>query len=289
MDKRCAPGKKYENGSCFIMNEILVLCKAYNKHNVNDQIDTYNKSKKQLIMSLTNKLNNVCNDQICWLKQDFVKNLNDNVKNKLMTSVFRPEGPGSYGNFKWLNTTNINEVMTQYETIYKDYKWFGALPADFNDIYMYIKNIDLSQLLNDNINQLGFVFNHDTSRQSGSHWVALYVNISKLNIYYFDSYGYKPKKEVVKLIHKLTAQLHKIKKKEFKQFFFTNKKKFNPSEIDVRYNEIRHQYKNSECGVYSMNFILRLLKGESFFDITNNITKDDDVNKCREVYFTNEN
>jgi hypothetical protein len=38
-----------------------------------------------------------------------------------------------------------------------------------------------------------------------------------------------------------------------------------------------------------MNFILRLLKGESFFDITNNITKDDDVNKCREVYFTNEN
>ena len=25
----------------------------------------------------------------------------------------------------------------------------------------------------------------------------------------------------------------------------------------------RHQFKNSECGVYSMNFIIRLLNGES--------------------------
>ena len=39
--------------------------------------------------------------------------------------------------------------------------------------------------------------------------------------------------------------------------------------MDIRYNQTRHQYKNSECGVYSVNFILRLLKGDSFDKITN--------------------
>ena len=56
---------------------------------------------------------------------------------------------------------------------------------------------------------------------------------------------------------------------------------------DVRYNKIRHQFKNSECGVYSMNFIIRLLHGESFDNIVENVTKDKDMNTCRQVYFRN--
>ena len=53
----------------------------------------------------------------------------------------------------------------------------------------------------------------------------------------------------------------------------------------ISYNKIRHQFKNSECGVYSVNFILRLLKGELFDNICSNITTDDQVNECRKVYF----
>jgi hypothetical protein len=53
----------------------------------------------------------------------------------------------------------------------------------------------------------------------------------------------------------------------------------------IKFNQNRHQFKNSECGVYSINFILRLLKGETFENICSNITTDDQVNKCREVYF----
>ena len=56
--------------------------------------------------------------------------------------------------------------------------------------------------------------------------------------------------------------------------------------LDVRYNDVRHQYKNSECGVYSVNFILRLLKGETFDEIINIPTNDDKINECRKVYFT---
>ena len=56
---------------------------------------------------------------------------------------------------------------------------------------------------------------------------------------------------------------------------------------DVRYNKKQHQFKNSECGVYSMNFIIRLLNGETFDNIIGNITKDEAMNECRQVYFRN--
>ena len=57
--------------------------------------------------------------------------------------------------------------------------------------------------------------------------------------------------------------------------------------MDLQYNQIQHQFGNSECGVYSINFILRLVKGELFESITKNITKDDDMNLNRKKYFIN--
>jgi hypothetical protein len=63
-----------------------------------------------------------------------------------------------------------------------------------------------------------------------------------------------------------------------------NKNKYEES-MNIDYNKTRHQFKNSECGVYSVNFILRMLKGESFENICSNITSDDKVNECRKQYF----
>ena len=48
-----------------------------------------------------------------------------------------------------------------------------------------------------------------------------------------------------------------------------------------------HQHGNSECGVYSLSFILRLLNGESFNDIQSTRLDDNNVNKCRAIYFNN--
>ena len=63
-------------------------------------------------------------------------------------------------------------------------------------------------------------------------------------------------------------------------------KLFDTNNIDIRYNTNRHQYKNSECGVYSMNFIIRLLRGEGFAKIEKSKVIDDEMNKCRKVYFS---
>ena len=51
------------------------------------------------------------------------------------------------------------------------------------------------------------------------------------------------------------------------------------------YNTNRFQYKNSECGVYSMHFIEEFLNGKTFEEITNNIFNDDEINRKRAFYY----
>ena len=145
------------------------------------------------------------------------------------------------------------------------------------------------------------VINLDYHYQSGSHWVALYTDLDKNQIYYFDSFAKKPRKKIKNFINKITKYLYKKKYNEsldinniLKQIGGNKSNKSNTSysnqiknlsKFDIRFNNIQHQFKNSECGVYSINFIIRLAKGESFDSITKDIMKDDEMNNCRKTYF----
>ena len=57
------------------------------------------------------------------------------------------------------------------------------------------------------------------------------------------------------------------------------------NETTLHVNNVRHQFKNSECGIYSINFILRLLEGNTFEDLKTNIVKDDEMEENREKLF----
>lgn len=266
MVELCAPDKEYKDGSCYSLDELVKMVNSYNKRFTNNQIPMiYN--KKYLVKELNSKLKDVCNDQICWLEQDFVKNLNDDNINE----TFRPKGPSN--SLKWLNTTNIDKVIKQYYKLYPEFIFYGAVPIDFDDLPFYgIKNIDFDKLQSEGKYKLGFVFNTDEHYKSGSHWIALFCNLKEGNIYFFDSNGIKPEYRIKKLVKRI-----------YKYF-----KSKNNNNIQKRYNNIRHQFKNTECGVYSINFILRLLKGETFGHIIKNITYDDDMSKCRLKYFNQE-
>lgn len=275
-DKKCAVTKKHSKNSCFTLESLIKITNAYNdkckKSGMGKPI-TIIEDKKYLVRALTKALENVCSDQLCWLKQDFVKNLNDEEINK---KTFKPKI--SQGRFEWLNTTNINEIMLQYEDLYKDYKFYGAVPINFDNLPYGIKEINFDELVAKGIKKLGFIFNLDHSWQSGSHWVAMFVNIDKLQCYFFDSCSDKPPAEVKVLMHRIISwycKKYNISCKDIEKIY----------KDTLTYNQIRHQKKNSECGVYAINFLLRLLKGETFEYITQNITTDDEVNKCRPVYF----
>ena len=159
-------------------------------------------------------------------------------------------------------------------------------------IYNHIVNIKNKKYP---ITKIGIVPNLDEHWQSGSHWVALYADLVKGDIYFFDSYGYRPEPRLRGLAKRIAEWKYKKdtgKKLEFdvEDYMTEGNKKLNEIEkkYDIRYSTIRNQYKNSECGVYSMNFIIRLLNGSKFNDIIKEKLDDDVVNQCREIYFNNQ-
>jgi len=135
--------------------------------------------------------------------------------------------------------------------------------------------LDLIDLLKDNKYQLGIVFNTDPHYLGGSHWVAVYVNIQKnsdkYGFYYYDSNAQKPSKYIIKLFNQIKSQLNKEKvRKEFK----------------MNINNNKHQFKNTECGMFSMNFIINMLKQKNTFKmVCNSNISDDEVFKLRNKYF----
>lgn len=177
---------------------------------------------------------------------------------------------GSIGRFQPLSTFHINKVMARYEKN-QNFKFLGAIPIDFNDFEEFgIRNLDYGKLLTIDKFKLGFVFNFDKNYQPGSHWVALYSDLTNGEIYFFDSHGLKPKSRILMLMRKIS---------NFCKIELGNKK------INMNYNKIKHQSANIECGIYSIHFLVRMLEGESFNDISRNRISDRNINKYRNVYF----
>lgn len=299
IDKKCAPSKKFKDKSCFSHTSLKKIADSYNKrYKTNISLDL---SKKELVQELDKKFANQCDEQTCWLKLDVVRALKDTNKevyDDIKNHTFRPTGPQK--KHEWLSTTHINDVLNQYQNVHSDFLFLGAVPVDFQEIPIGINNLNFSELEKEGKSRIGMVINLDEHYKSGSHWVALYTDLIKNQIYYFDSVAKKPAKRIRRFVNKILKYLYN---KNFKSKLPLNdiindlrKNKFNnkhykdfESKFDIRYNNIQHQFKNSECGVYSINFIARLIEGESFDQITQNITKDDKMNLNREIYFRNVN
>jgi hypothetical protein len=275
---KCAPHISFDGQSCISLELLVKMADAYNESSSNKiklypEMNTLNpgKYKKYLLEQFESKLSNKCSDQKCWTEQSFIEKIHQDAKEDLEKYTFRPNGPG--GRFEWLNTMNIDDVMEQYEKKYPEFKYLGTVPMDFDDLpSLGIKNLNLNNLIKESKTKLGIVFNLDNHDQPGSHWVAMFSDLKDGKIYYFDSVGIAPEPRVRKLMRRIA---------KFCQTGMGIRK------VDADYNRTRHQYKDSECGVYSMNFIHNMLEGKSFKDHNKSRISDDEINKYRNVYFSN--
>lgn len=271
-----------KNKYCFDEHVLKKLVEIYNKKVSDNHIDIKNDTN-YLIKELYNRLKD-CDDQICFLsyfkseiKKD--KELMDQIK-----SMILPEGPLDN---TWLNTDNINDIMKQFEKIYPKFKFLAANPIDI-DTYVkpkmtqckkeFFVNTSTSSYYNkmscenfidlqSKYNYLGFIFNMDKHNEPGSHWTALFVDLLKHKMYYFDSVGVKPPKEIYNLQEHLNHDSN--------------------NKFELKYNNVEHQKGDSECGVYSINFLSRMLNGERFDEIIKNPINDNDMHNCRSYYFVN--
>ena len=268
--------KSATSHSCFSIESLRKIADKWNNNYPQDIIH-YNPrtTGKQLWDKINNKMNKQCSNELCWLKQSFIK---ETPLARELLDNFKPLMPNSWKNnqYEWLNTIDIRNVMKQYEIKHKDFEFIGPVPIDFDtqlDFGQCVVNelckIDLSRLITKGKNKIGIIFNLDKHTQSGSHWVAMYLDYNNNGIYYWDSYGSRPVKEITTLMKKLKQQGSKLNKK-----------------LQIYINKTRHQYKNSECGVYCLYFITSFLKGKTFNEITKNIIDDDTMNSKRSDFFT---
>ena len=268
----CAPGKGNQT-TCFDQKSLHKIASSWNRKNPTDKIKISN-NNIDLWKKINTKMSKKCNKETCWLKQDFIKDISKKLK-----EYFKPQIPSKWLSEKntWLTTTDIENVIFQYEKAVPDFKFLGVVPIDFDYEYSVGKcivdeicKLDIKSLKRKKINKMGIIFNLDAHDEPGSHWVALYSDLNKGEVYYYDSYGIFPPEEVKILMERISIQGIKIKGEPFKLY----------------YNDIRHQYKNSECGVYSMNFIIEFLNGKNFKEIIENRVSDDNMNKKRFLYYS---
>ena len=272
--KYCSPNNPSNKFTCFKKASLIKIIDSWNLNYINNKIKyTGKESTINLWKKIDNKFKKSCINEACWLNQDIVKNINSSdIKNS-----FKPLMPKSWYNNKneWLSTSDIRNVLKQYELKLNNFIFIGPVPIDFDLLLSpgfcvanELCNIDLKNLLNKNKTRIGIVFNLDTHDMSGSHWVALFINLEENNIMYFDSIGNKPYQEVYNLISRLEEQAKKIKIK-----------------FNIYINEVQHQYKGTECGVYCINFIIKLLEGKKFESIVQKIEDDDTMEKNRLKFF----
>ena len=172
----------------------------------------------------------------------------------------------------WLDTNNIADVMNQYEEArtvngVKEFEFMGPFPIDFAAPDPYNKGdngekkclmnevceIRIQKALENGTKSIGIVYNLDPHYKSGSHWVANYIDLAGHACYYFDSYGMKPPQQVETFMKWLATQDPMMK---------------------LQSNARRLQHSNTECGMYCIYMIIRMLEGDQFVQITRRKPKD---------------
>jgi hypothetical protein len=274
----CSPKDKKElnNFSCYTDKTLYKLRELWNDRHPDNKINT--NDPKKIHSELSNYLKNVCNQESCWLKQNFVSN---NIGNELLNDSFAPEHPNEWikNPNEWLSSIDIINVMKQYEKAYKCFDFIGPSPIDFDTRQMYgecvwdeLCNFDIKQQIKRGKTKIGIIFNTDPHDKPGKHWLSMFINIKTKKIFFFDSVGDKASPEIMKLVSRIQEQGRQmVPKMNFK--------------FDQNY-PVEHQYGNTECGIYSLFFIIHMLEDkltEHYFKT--HILKDKYIEKFRKIYF----
>jgi len=273
---RCSPKTKKNNYTCYSDESLIKLKKAWNTRHP-ERIIKSNKGF-EIWKKLKENLNQVCENEACWLKQKFIENKLDK---DLLHYTFAPKSPDIWktpqGKNTWLSSLDIEKVLKQFEHEYKNFAFLGPSPIDFDTpkihntcVWEELCKFELSNFLKKNKNKIGIVFNTDPHTKGGAHWICLMIDISKEIIYFFDSVGDKPPKEIDTFVERVINQGKSLG-------------------INFKYlsnHPFEHQMGNTECGIYVIYFLTEILQGKKNYEYFNNVTiPDKEMEKYRKIYF----
>lgn len=267
---KCSPtsNKSY---TCYSDDSLEYIKKMWNKRHPDNKIEAM--ESREIWKKMRENLANSCNRESCWIRQKFIKK---KLNRELLSYTFAPKAPVKWRTNpnEWLTSIDIIKVMKQYEKKYRCFDFIGPSPIDYDHHKMYgecvweeLCNFDLTQQLKSGKSKIGIIFNLDPHYLEGSHWVSLFMDLKRNFIYYFDSVGDKIPKRIMKFVNKIKSQGSS-----------------NGMDFDFKQNTVGHQKKNTECGVYSLFFIIEMLKKEKPYMFTE-VIPDDKMERFRKEYF----
>jgi hypothetical protein len=165
----------------------------------------------------------------------------------------KPEAPKDWAlnRYEWLSSDDIDAVEKNYVKMFPDYFYVGSVPIDFDltnktreCIVSALCAMKLPELYKQGHHRIGIVFNTDPHDGPGQHWVSVFCDIRPELEYprmtYFDSYAMSPEPEIKVLMRRWKAQWDATG--------------IHTKGMKLSYNKTRHQYKDSECGMYCLYF-----------------------------------
>jgi len=279
----CSPlvkNKTVDNLTCYTNQNLIKIRVAYNRQPQykNSPIKTNN--PKEILHQLRKKMANKCEKEICWLNV-----LTNDQKRIISDMVFAPKKPIEWQKNpnEWLSNYDILNVLIQYEKSNPTFKFIGPSTIDFDTllnkdastcVWNDLCHFSLKKYIDANIKDIGIIFNLDKHTQTGSHWVSMFIDIENSFIFYFDSAINKTPKEIKKFVKKVQEQATKLGLQyEYYENYPNN-----------------HQRTDSECGMYSLYFIITMLNKEKSIKSKIQLFKekkipDKHMRKLRNVYF----
>lgn len=275
---RCSPivdGQTIGEYTCYTAAMLNRLKDRWNARHPDATIKTSN--PKEIWSFLKIQLQDVCDEEKCWIKENFV---DDKTEHDIKNTAFVPDRPYEWklDPNTWLSSVDITNVMKQYEARYKCFRFIGPSPIDFDSKYMNTSEcvwrelckFSLQRYMERGVNKLGMIFNMDKHTQSGSHWVSMFVHIKRRFIFYFNSTGEPIPREIAVLKKRIEKQGEKY---GIKFRFYQNTKE--------------HQKEDTECGMYSLFFIINMLldkKSINYFKKSH--IPDEKMEEFRKIYFS---
>jgi Ulp1 protease family, C-terminal catalytic domain len=283
----CNPGVKGKtpnSETCLTTDALEKLKLAYNKENPANKIESAEPT--QIWADLKDRMT-TCKREDCWL--NVIKD--PKQREELDDQLFAPDMPKEWKHKPntWLSNFDIMAVLEQYEKSHEHFKMIGPTPIDFDEkpsdkggkcVWQDLCTFSLKHCLDEKKTKIGIIFNLDKHDQEGSHWISLFIDLDEWFMFFLDSAGETMPNEVKKLVKRIVKEGKGLGKK-FKVY---------------QNHPLEHQMGNTECGVYSLFFIITMLTGEadgkklttlqdkvSFFKKTR--IPDKYIQKYRKVYF----
>lgn len=278
----CAHGRAY-HGTCYNKFELLLLIETIETREGGRRLHFHREGTiRQLWKDVAAymKVKHKCTDELCWVEKLKMP--------KVEASAFKPKMPAEWlacdkrkaPNHNcmnsWLSNIDLNQVMEQFAANVPSFAFLGSVPIDFDTARSSntkaINNFNVSKSLKEGKTQIGVIFNTQPSTMGGEHWICAFIDLRKKarEINFFDSYGNanaEGESEGEGTPPEVEAFLQRVLEQA--------KKAHMP--LVLKKNTVRHQFKNSECGVYCLKFIADRLGAKTFEDITQGAAMPDNL------------